>query len=211
MKTSDNIDEIMKAIQAVQQTVPPIEKTAQGSTGQRAYGYTPLDGIWEKISAAMKTNNLVVVASPTTGQNYVGKLFQTTLYHTASGQYITETMDMTVAKDDPQGIGSAITYYRRYMLVSMLGLHVRGSDNDASEHKLATAQQKARIVGTVKQVFPDMTDQNEIIKTVQNIVGKHPSYIREDEAEGAITMISAFLGKDKKTGDEHFTVNGVPV
>ena len=55
------------------------------------------------------------------------------------------------------------------------------------------------------EVFPEALiydEPKEIIKTVQNIVGKHPSYIREDEAEGAITMISAFLGKDKKTGDE---------
>lgn len=192
MTTSKESKQVMQAIFKVQQAVPAIEKTAKGSTGNREYGYTPLDGIWEKISAAMKDNNLVVVASPTTGQNYVGKLFQTTIYHTESGEWVCDTMDMTTAKDDPQGIGSAITYFRRYMLLSMLGLHVRGSDSDATEHKLATAQQKAKIVGAVKQVFPEITDQKVVIETIQNIIGKHPSYIRESEADDAVQLIKAF-------------------
>lgn len=122
--------------------------------------------------------------------------FQTTIYHVESGEYIQETMMMRVAKDDPQGIGSAITYYRRYMLVSMLGLIVQGDDNDASDHKLATATQKARIVGAVKEIFPDLTGQAEIIQTIQNIVGKHPSYIREDEADDALELIKAFTAKE---------------
>lgn len=194
MKMSEETKEIMKAVMAVQQVVPAIKKTADGSTGGRGYKYVPLDGIWEKVSAAMKTNNLVVVASPTTGQNYVGKLFQTTIYHVESGQWINDTMDMTISKDDPQSIGSAITYYRRYMLVSMLGLHVQGSDSDAGEHKLATAQQKAKIVGAVKEVFPEINDHKTVVDTIQNIIGKHPSYIREDEADDAVKLIKAFNG-----------------
>lgn len=197
MQTSETTKNVMTAIFNVQQSVPPIEKTATGSTGGRSYGYTPLDGIWEKVSAAMKSNKLVAVASPTTGNNNVGRFFQTTIYHTESGEWIRETMDMTVAKEDPQGIGSAITYYRRYQLISMLGLHVKGADTDATDHKLATAQQKAKIIGSVKQVFPDL-DKQEIISTIQNIVGKHPSYIREDEAEDAVKLIQAFTEKELK-------------
>lgn len=192
MIRSESANNVMEAIFNVQHSVQPIDKTAVGSTGQRDYGYTPLDGVWVAIEQAMKTEKLAVVASPTTGNNYVGRLFQTTIFHIESGEWIQDTMDMTVVKDAPQDIGSAITYYRRYMLISMLGLQVKGSDSDASEHKLATAQQKAKLIGAVKQVFPEVEDKVQIIETIKNIVGKHPSYIREDEADDALTLIKAF-------------------
>lgn len=195
MKTSNETTKVMTAILNVQQTVPALEKTAKGSTGGREYGYVPLDKIWEKVSAALKTEGLVVTASPTTGDNYVGRLFQTTIFHVESGEWVQDTMDMTVVKDDPQSIGSAVTYYRRYMLVAMLGLQVRGDDTDATEHKLATAQQKAKLIGAVKQIFPDITGQSDVIATIQNIIGKHPSYIREDEADDALSLIKAFTAK----------------
>lgn len=194
MTYSQEYKTIIKSIFNVQQAVPALEKSATGSTGGRNYGYTPLDKVWEKVQAALKTEGLVVISSPTTGNNFVGKLFQTTIFHIESGEWISDTMDMTTAKDDPQGIGSAITYFRRYMIVSMLGLITR-DDNDASEHKLATANQKAKIIGAVKQIFPDVTSQADIISTIQNILGKHPSYIREDEAEDALALIKAFTAK----------------
>lgn len=195
MKTSPTVKNIMSAIGSVQQTVPALKREATGSTGKRTYRYTTLDKVWEASQQALKDNNLVVSQSPTTGDSNMGDFFQTTIYHTPTEEFIQETMMMRVAKDDPQGIGSAITYYRRYMLVSMLGLIVQGDDNDASDHKLATATQKSRIVGAVKEIFPDVQGQAEIIQTIQNIVGKHPSYIREDEADDAVTLIKAFTAK----------------
>jgi hypothetical protein len=198
MKSSETIKEVMTAIQNVQQSVPPLQRVAKGSTGGRNYGYTPIDYIWEKISAALQTNSLAITQAPTVGDGntVADELFKTTIYHVESGEWISETMRMRTIKDDPQSIGSAITYYRRYMLVSMLGLVVKGDDNDASEHKLASASQKAKIIGAVKQIFPDLESQQDIIATIQNIVGKHPSYIREDEADDALNLIKAFTAKE---------------
>lgn len=202
MKTSESIGEVMKAIHNVQQSVPPLKRDSEGSTGQRTYKYTTLDKVWEAASGALKSEGLSVVQSPTTGENYVGNLFQTTIFHLESGEWIREIMNMQTSKDDPQGIGSAITYYRRYMLVSMLGLIVQGDDNDAADHKLATAQQKAKLIGAVKQIFPDIHSQTDIISTIQNIVGKHPSYIRESEAADALALIKAFTANTVEGVDE---------
>lgn len=195
MKTSEKTTEVMKAIFNVQQAVGLIKKEATGSTGSRTYKYATLDKVWEAATGQLKAEGLVVTQSPTTGDQSMGDFFQTTIYHVPSGEWVQNTMMMRVAKDDPQSIGSAITYYRRYMLVSMLGLIVQGDDTDATEHKLATAVQKARIIGAVKQIFPDLQTDTEIIKSIQNIVGKHPSYIREDEADGALEMVKAFTAK----------------
>lgn len=196
MTKSESIMKLMAAVQSVQQTVPALKRDATGSTGQRTYKYTTLDKVWEAASQAIKDAGLVVSQSPTTGDSSMGDFFQTTIYHVESGEYIRETMMMRVDKNDPQAIGSAITYYRRYMLVSMLGLIIQGDDNDAADHKLATAVQKARIIGAVKEIFPDVQGQAQIIETVKNIVGKHPSYIREDEADDALALVKAFTAKE---------------
>lgn len=193
MKTSETSQKVMKAIFNVQQTVPVLKRDATGSTGGRNYKYTPLDKVWEACSASLKAEGLAIMQSPTaTSENgSYGDFFQTTIYHIESGEWVSETSNMKAIKDDPQAFGSAVTYYRRYMLVSMLGL-ITMDDSDATEHKLATAQQKAQIVGAVKQIFPELNSQADIISTIQNIIGKHPSYIREDEAPDAIALIKAF-------------------
>ncbi len=191
MKTSDSITSLMKAIQEVQQNAGTITKTAKGQVGSREYKYANLGDTWEAVSDLMKANNLVVVSSPSTGDQAMGQYFETTIYHTESGEWMTAIMQMTLQRDDPQAIGAAITYYRRYQLTSMLGL-IPDDDNDAREHRLATAEQKKRLVGAVKQVYPDISKAEDIITTLQNITGKYPGNIRADEAEEAINLVLAF-------------------
>jgi hypothetical protein len=191
MKTSQSIKQIMGAIQKVQQAAGTIEKASTGQVGTRQYKYANLNDTWEAVKALLQTNGLVVTQSPTMGGQSMGQFFSTTIYHVESGEWIEETMQMTLQKDDPQGIGAAITYYRRYMLTSMLGL-IPDDDNDAKDHRLATADQKRRIIGAVKQIYPELHKPDEIVSTLMNITGKYPGNIREDEAEDMLALVLAF-------------------
>lgn len=197
MKTSEDIKQVMGAIQAVQQNAGAIQKTTKGQVGSREYRYANLNDTWDTIKDLMAANKLVVTQSPTTGAGQMGEFFSTTIYHIESGEYISETMQMVLSRNDPQAIGAAITYYRRYMLTSMLGL-IPDDDNDAREQRLATVQQKAQIVGAIKRIYPELKKPNEIVEAIQGIIGKAPGNIREDEAKGALDMINAF--GDKQSG-----------
>lgn len=199
MTTSESTQKIIEAIHKVQQGADPVKKTTSGQVGSRAYMYANLVDTWDTIKELMQSSGLTVIQSPTLGDHNVGAQFQTTIYHT-SGEWIKETMQMVLQRDDPQAIGAAITYYRRYMITSMLGL-IPDDDNDARDHRLATAEQKARWIGAVKQIYPDLEKPNDIIQTIENIVGKHPSRIREDEAESALNLIKAFTSKEVKGED----------
>lgn len=53
----------------------------------------------------------------------------TTLVHAESGEQITDTMPLLVGKADMQGLGGAITYGRRYMWASMLGISDQTDDD----------------------------------------------------------------------------------
>jgi hypothetical protein len=72
----------------------------------------------------------------------------------------------------------------------MLGL-IPDDDNDAKAHRLATVEQKSRLVGAMKAIEPDLKPA-ELVQSIMNITGKHPSNIREDEAEKMIDLVKAF-------------------
>ena len=194
MTTSESTQKIIEAIHKVQQGADPIKKDKQGQVGQGKYMYATLVSTWDTIKDLLQSNGLTIIASATgTGQ------FQTTIYHD-SGEWINESMAMVLQRSDPQGIGAAITYYRRYMVTSMLGL-IPDDDNDAKDHSLATAQQKAQWIGAVRLIYPEMDKPNDIIQTIEGIVGKHPSKIRADEAQSTLELIKAFTSKEVKGED----------
>lgn len=198
MSETQDQKEIMQAIMNVQQQAEYIKRESAGQVGQGHFKYANLTTTWDSVKQLLKENNIVVYQSPTSQYGgSQGNLFKTTLFHTESGQSITEVMGMVITRQDPQALGAAITFYRRYMLTSMLGL-IPDDDNDAREQRLATAQQKLQIVGAVKLVFGDaekkLTPQ-QINESIENIIGKHPSNIREDEAEHVIDLINAYQDK----------------
>jgi hypothetical protein len=203
MKTSESIEKIIPAIHAVQQQAGTIAKTTAGQVGTRSYKYANLNDTWEAVKGLLAQNKLTVIQSPTSGPQTIGQFFETTIYH-ESGEWIQETMQMTLQRDDPQAIGAAITYYRRYMLTSMLGL-IPDDDNDARDHRLATAQQKVRIIGAAKQVYPELAvaKPEVIVATIQNMTGKYPGNIREDEAEDMINLIKSFTARELAEDNEN--------
>lgn len=188
---------LMQAIQNVQQQADYIKKTADGQVGQGKFKYATLTNTWDSVRQLLKDNDLVVIQTPTSisGAQY----FKTTLHHIPSGEAMSETMAMVLTRQDPQALGAAITFFRRYMLTSMLGL-IPDDDSDAREHRLATLEQKRKIVGAVKLAFPDVTEPAQINQALENILGKHPSQIREDEADNAIELIKSYDSTDRKEG-----------
>ncbi len=96
--------------------------------------YAGLPSVLEAILPELNKNGLVLTQSPITDGDRIG--VETTIYHT-SGEFITSKFTLNLAKNDPQGAGSAITYARRYALVSMLGLNVdEDDDGNAASNKV---------------------------------------------------------------------------
>jgi len=187
--------QVMQAIQNVQQQAEYIKRESDGQVGQGKFKYANLTSTWEAIKQLLKENDLVVYQTPTLGSHGIsGNMFKTTLFHLSSGESVSEEMPMVLTRQDPQALGAAITFYRRYMLTSMLGL-IPDDDNDAREQRLATAQQKLQIVGAVKLTFDNKGEEwrpEQINKTIEDIIGKHPSQIREEEADNVINLIKAY-------------------
>jgi len=110
---------------AAQLEFPKIKKDATNPFFKNRYA--SLDGILEEVLPILHKHGLFVIQNPINIGDRVG--VATDIYHT-SGESISSSFTMVLAKNDPQGAGSAISYARRYSLVSMLGLNL--DDDDAN-------------------------------------------------------------------------------
>lgn len=132
--------------------------------------YAPLESILPAIKGPLKESGLVFTQSPSHitsfthisgADNYdVVPSLKTTLIDVESGENISENSPLILAKQDPQGQGSAITYMRRYALVSMLGLNCdEDDDGNAASKQTSSLPRKALIEKISDKDFNDFTTE----------------------------------------------------
>jgi hypothetical protein len=68
----------------------------------------------------------------------------TILIHADSGEYMMDTYEMKPTKDDPQGVGSCITYQRRYAVGAVLSLNI-DEDDDGNEASKPVAKAPVQV------------------------------------------------------------------
>lgn len=90
--------------------------------------YASLTSVMNAVREPMKKNGLSVVQVLVETEK--GFHIETTLLH-ASGEWLASDMPVMLAKEDMQGLGSAITYAKRYAVSAMLGV-VSDEDDDAN-------------------------------------------------------------------------------
>jgi hypothetical protein len=129
MSHSEQINELASALAKAQAKMKPAAKNKKNPHFKSIYA--DLDSIWEACREALSENGLSVTQTMAPSDH--GFNLVTTLMH-ASGQWIKSEMPVITQKQDPQGIGAALTYYRRYALASMVGV-APGEDIDAEDKK----------------------------------------------------------------------------
>lgn len=128
--------ELTQALLKIQMELPTIDK--DGINPHFKSKFATLSNIMNKVLPVVNKHGVFVSQAPDTldGQ----PVLVTTLVHAASGEQVASTMPLFLVKNDPQAQGSAITYARRYALVSMLGLVV-DDDDDGSKASAKPADQ----------------------------------------------------------------------
>lgn len=129
MKMSESITEFAKAMAIFQGEVENAKKTADNPFFKSKYA--DLAEIWDTIRQPLTKNGLAITQIPSADGP---KVKITTLVTHLSGQWIEGELDLTATKADPQAIGSAITYGRRYALAAFCGIAQEDDDgNKASQ------------------------------------------------------------------------------
>jgi hypothetical protein len=131
---SPKITGIVKALGEFQSICPAIKKEKTAGTGKFQYKYGSLPHILEAIRPHMKKAELAFTQPIVTRDEK--QFIVTTLFHTKTGESIESDMELPEIKfqgmNELQSKGSAITYLRRYGLMSILGLVTEEDDNDAA-------------------------------------------------------------------------------
>jgi hypothetical protein len=132
MTRSDTIQELAAALAKAQGEMGTAKKGNENPHFRSKYA--DLASVWDACRAALTKHNLSVIQSPRMDGNAVQ--VQTMLLH-ASGQWVADTLTVPVGKQDAQGVGSAITYARRYALAAFVSVAPDDDDGGAAQMHLS--------------------------------------------------------------------------
>ena len=114
---------------------PPRNRSVEVSTrggGKYSFRYATLDKILDMARPVLSAEGLVLF-QPITTNDKGGLVLVTKLLH-RSGEWMETTIPLPAPGADPQSLGSAITYLRRYAVTSLLGI---ASDEDDDGNRAA--------------------------------------------------------------------------
>lgn len=121
MQTSESIKELATALCKFQGEVEKIKKTDENPFFKSKYA--SLSSILDVIQKPLSQADLAIVQFPVAECG-----LETILMH-VSGEWMRESFYMKPVKNDPQGIGSLLTYARRYAIGSVLMLNLEEDDD----------------------------------------------------------------------------------
>jgi hypothetical protein len=104
--------------------------------------YADLASVIDACMPALTSHGIAVIQP--TGENEIGRYVKTILIHGNSGETLECTVPLIIGKQDMQGYGSAVTYARRYGLMSMAGIAPADDDGNAAAKAAPTQEDKPK-------------------------------------------------------------------
>ena len=119
-----------------------VTKDAQGQVGQQKYKYADLGSVIAAIKPSLINHGLAFTQPCEPSED--GVTVRTMLHHISGEALDLGSLFVPANKRDAQGFGSALTYARRYALVSAFGVPTEDDDGKAAtasvdRHHAATA------------------------------------------------------------------------
>jgi len=131
--------------------------------------YAELSSVWDAIREPLTKNGFSVLQEPGSED---GKLIMTTTLLHSSGEYVRSSVKFPIVKQDPQGVGSAITYARRYSLQSITGIAPEDDDGNAASNP-GTSNNSRVMPAPSKQKVAVASDLNKPLHEQVIPLGKH--------------------------------------
>jgi hypothetical protein len=215
MDKSESINELAMALSKAQSEITGAKKDSKNPFF--GSNYADLASCWDACREALSANGLAVLQTTSRGEpvtiqwetmdkesgevtqykvDTVETVIVTTLLH-SSGQWISSPLPMIPRDASPQGIGSAITYGRRYGLCAMVGVaQVDDDGNTASGRPIASKgispkgdlgknvpHDKAQATAShmLKLMNEDVIGDHDGIKKAMIVLDYHEKILNPDE------------------------------
>lgn len=127
---SESIKELASALVKVQASVLKAKKASDNPYFKSKYA--DLTEVWDACREQLTANGFAVIQLTDESDDAV--VVVTKLVH-SSGEWVEGRLRMKPVKNDPQGIGSCITYARRYALAAIVGVATEDDDGNAASGK----------------------------------------------------------------------------
>ena len=158
MNKSESIAAISQAIAKAQHDVENASKNAKNPHFKSKYA--DLAELLNTVRPVFSSHGLAIVQMP----SFVDGIASVeTLISHSSGEWISSICSAPVSKQDAQGVGSAITYLRRYSLAAMCG--IAQEDDDANSAVGHAPQPQAQ---TKPQAKPEISSER-LAKAIEAI------------------------------------------
>lgn len=129
---SNEINELAAALSRAQQTIKSAMKESTNPFFKSKYA--DLHSIWLACQTPLNVNGLSVVQTIAYQGDAKEYVLATTLIHT-SGQWMRGFCPLINVKGDMQGLGSAISYARRYSIAAICGVVTEDDDANTADLK----------------------------------------------------------------------------
>jgi hypothetical protein len=129
MYKSETIGKLAEALSKAQGMMKGAIKDSQNPFFKQSYA--DLSSVWEACREPLSKNGLSVTQTTRTGDGGEPVII-TTLLH-LSGEWVSGELQMKPVRTDPQSVGSAITYGRRYALSAIVGIAPEDDDGETAQ------------------------------------------------------------------------------
>jgi hypothetical protein len=156
---ANNVQPVGKAIAGAmvkaQMAFGPALKTSQNPHFKSRYA--DLSACVEAVIEALNLNGIALIQRSLPCDS--GVTVETVFVHTSGETLTSGPLHVPASKQDPQGYGSALTYARRYSLMSACGIAPEDDDGNAASASAPRSTPKTGITYTAKQsATPRTTD-----------------------------------------------------
>lgn len=150
MQTSQSVTRITEAMMSAAGKITPLVKDSENPFFNSKYA--DLNQTIEALRKVLLEEGLWFMQFPTSTDNSVGVV--TRVVHSSS-EFIEHEFVLPLAKRDPQAAGSAITYARRYALVSIFGLQAVDDDAQSAMPVPCSEEDQHIIQGLIDETEAD--------------------------------------------------------
>ena len=185
MEKSESIKNIATALLIFQMKVDKVGKDATNPFFKSKYA--SLSNIQDAILIPLNESGLSYMQFPD------GQYGLTTIIMHESGEWLQSTYTMRPVKDDPQGIGSSITYQKRYALAGALALNIDDDDDgNAGTHGGSTPE---------KAAANKKADEEKRLRDINSNIAKLAGCNTVDELTALKKSLPEWVVKTKEFGD----------
>lgn len=197
---SEHIGELAKALAEAQGKFTFALKDSMADMGTKGgrRKYADLQAVIEAVKPHLAAAGLAVVQAPMPNPN--GISLRTTLMH-SSGQWIAGQIDLPIDRmGGIQGMGSALTYARRYALSALVGIAADEDDDGEASMKAAKEYKKQQVQEVRQQAVANNPDPATAAQLKAIMVCFQSRGIRE--REDCLSELGRFLGRSIKSRNE---------